>query len=112
MHEGTPSHLSTEVRNLLHATHRPSWIGSGGPVAWLPRSPDLNPLDFVFWDNMRSLVIVTAVAAVEDLSTQILIASADITEDRNCLNASDIPSFVGCDYAAATSNNSPCHCIF
>jgi hypothetical protein len=31
-------------------------IGTGGPVAWPIRTPDLNPLDFFLWGCMKSRV--------------------------------------------------------
>jgi hypothetical protein len=31
------------------------WIGRGGPIAWLPRSPDLNPLDFFFVGYVKNI---------------------------------------------------------
>jgi hypothetical protein len=35
-------------------SHR--WIGRRGPVKWEPRSPDLNPLDFAFWEFLKAQV--------------------------------------------------------
>lgn len=29
---------------------RTRWIGWGGSAAWPPRYPDLNPIDFFFWE--------------------------------------------------------------
>nr|CAH7713645.1 unnamed protein product [Callosobruchus chinensis] len=31
---------------VLVREYRNRWIGRGGPVAWLARSPDLTPLEF------------------------------------------------------------------
>jgi hypothetical protein len=28
-------------------------MGRNGPIPWLPRSPDLNPLDFYFWGTFN-----------------------------------------------------------
>jgi hypothetical protein len=46
MHDGAPAHFSRAVRDVLNNTYHDRWIGRGGPTAWPPRSPDLNPLDF------------------------------------------------------------------
>jgi hypothetical protein len=46
MHDGAPAHFSCAVRDVLSATYHDGWIGRRGPIAWPPRSPDLNPLDF------------------------------------------------------------------
>lgn len=32
------------------------WVGRGGPVHWLARSPDLSPLDCFLWGHMKPLV--------------------------------------------------------
>jgi hypothetical protein len=46
MHDGAPAHFSRAVRDVLSNTYHDRWIGRGGPTAWPPPSPDLNPLDF------------------------------------------------------------------
>jgi hypothetical protein len=38
--------VSYAVRNVLSNIYHNGRIGRGGPTAWSPRSPDLNPLDF------------------------------------------------------------------
>jgi hypothetical protein len=51
-HDGAPTHLIGEVRQLLFANYSGRWIGRGceDPVSWPPRSPDLNPLYcFLLW---------------------------------------------------------------
>ena len=47
MHDGTPAHFHLSVRRYLNRRYGERWIGRGGPVPWPPRSPDLNPLDFL-----------------------------------------------------------------
>ncbi|GBM95153.1 hypothetical protein AVEN_17586-1 [Araneus ventricosus] len=54
------------------------WIGRGGPVAWPPRSPDLNPLDFFFSGHMKSVVYETPVHSAEDLLARIVVAADKI----------------------------------
>ncbi|GFT29211.1 transposable element Tcb1 transposase [Trichonephila clavipes] len=48
------------------------------PVAWPSRSPDLIPLDFLFWGHLKSPVYETPVATVEDFAEWIVVASANI----------------------------------
>jgi hypothetical protein len=48
-HDGAPAHYSLRVRRFFTDSYPQRWIGRGGPVAWPPRSPDLNPLDFILW---------------------------------------------------------------
>jgi hypothetical protein len=44
------------VRDVFSNTYRDRWIDRGGSIAWLPRLPDLNPLDFYLWGHLKSLV--------------------------------------------------------
>jgi hypothetical protein len=43
--DGTPAHLSVQVRKFLNKNF-PGWIGRRGIVDWPPRSPDLTHCDF------------------------------------------------------------------
>jgi hypothetical protein len=45
-HDATPVHFCRSVRDVLNNTYLDRWICTGGPSAWPPRSPDLNPPDF------------------------------------------------------------------
>jgi hypothetical protein len=44
--DGTQLHFCHHVRNHLDREMAGRWIGRGGPITWLPRSPDLTPFDF------------------------------------------------------------------
>lgn len=44
--DGAPAHNYRLVTDWLNETFNDRWIGTGGPVLWPPRSPDLTPLDF------------------------------------------------------------------
>lgn len=46
--DGAPAHNYRLVTDWLNETFNDRWIGTGGPVLWPPRSPDLTPLDFFF----------------------------------------------------------------
>ncbi|XP_044265289.1 uncharacterized protein LOC123011749 [Tribolium madens] len=46
MQDGAPPHYARVVTNWLNNHFLEKWIGRQGPVAWPPRSPDLNPCDF------------------------------------------------------------------
>ncbi|KAJ4452038.1 hypothetical protein ANN_03553 [Periplaneta americana] len=54
------------------------WIGRGGPIAWPPRSPDLNPLDFYLWGHLKSLVYSSPMPDLESLRNRIVACSEDI----------------------------------
>ncbi|KAJ4448374.1 hypothetical protein ANN_10390 [Periplaneta americana] len=50
----------------------------GGPIAWPPRSPDLNPLDLYLWGHLKSLVYSSPVPDLESLRNLIVACSEDI----------------------------------
>ena len=51
--DGAPSHFTFPVCRWLHHHFPDRWIGRGGPVAWLDRSPNLKPLDFFLWACLK-----------------------------------------------------------
>jgi len=71
MHDGAPPHFSLAVREYLNQMYQERWIGRGGPVAWPPRSPDLNPLDFFIWGYLKSLVYAEPINNLEQLENRI-----------------------------------------
>lgn len=60
--DGAPPHWSLRVRRLLNDRYPDRWIGRDGPIAWPPRSPDLNPLDFFLWGFLKDLMYSHAIA--------------------------------------------------
>jgi hypothetical protein len=68
MHDGAPTHFSLVARGYLNRKLPGRWIGRGEPVAWPPRSPDLNPMDFYLWGHLlKSLVYSSPVDDAETL---------------------------------------------
>jgi hypothetical protein len=67
MHYGAPAHFRRGVRDVLNNTYLDRWIGSGGPTAWSPRSPDLNPPDIYPWGHLKTLVYAAPVYNEEAL---------------------------------------------
>lgn len=55
LHDGAPAHYGRGVTNFLNKQYPNRWIDYGGPFAWPPQSPDLNPLDFFMWGHMKTL---------------------------------------------------------
>jgi hypothetical protein len=55
VHDGAPAQFSL-ARWYLNRKFPGRKIGRGGPIAWPPRSSDLNPLDFYLWEYLKSLV--------------------------------------------------------
>jgi len=56
-----PPHFSRRMRNFFDNRFRVCWFGRGGPHAWSPRSPDLNPLDYCLWGWMKLLVVLVII---------------------------------------------------
>ena len=56
MQEGASAHMTVVIRHFLEVTYLQRQIGRGEPVTWSERSPDLNPLDFFFWEHMKFLM--------------------------------------------------------
>jgi hypothetical protein len=74
-------HFSRAVRDVLNNTYHDPWIGRGGPTAWPPRSPDLNPLDCYLWGHLNTPVYAAPVDNEEALHHRIVDACQTI---RNC----------------------------
>jgi hypothetical protein len=53
---GAPPHSLRLVRQRLNQTFGEQWTGCGGPVNWLARYRDLNPLNFCLWGHLKTLV--------------------------------------------------------
>ncbi|KAJ4447321.1 hypothetical protein ANN_09325 [Periplaneta americana] len=68
----------TYACNLGRILKESSLKGRGGPIAWPPRSPDLNPLDFYLWGHLKSLVYSSPVPDLESLRNRIVACSEDI----------------------------------
>jgi hypothetical protein len=72
MHDGAPAQFSRAVIDVLSNTYHDRWIGIGGPTAWSPPSPDLNPLDFYLWGHLKTLVYAAPVDNEEALRHSIV----------------------------------------
>ena len=66
---------------FLDATFPNRWIGRDGPTPWPPRSPDITPLDFFLWRNVKDKVFSTPVQDITNLKARITETFATITED-------------------------------
>ncbi|KMQ82561.1 transposable element tc3 transposase, partial [Lasius niger] len=81
MHDGAPAHFSRVARDHLNRNYGQRWIGRGGPVAWPPRSPDINPLDFYLWGHVKSIVYRNAPNNIADLRQRIIHGFEEIRRD-------------------------------
>jgi hypothetical protein len=70
MHDGAPAHLSRAVLDVLNNIFHDRWIGRGGPTMCPPRLPDLNPLEFYPWVQLRTPVYAAPVDSGKTLHHQ------------------------------------------
>lgn len=54
--DGAPAHRCVAVRNRLQQLFPHRVVGLGHGVEWPPRSPDLTPLDFWLWGDVKASV--------------------------------------------------------
>lgn len=85
-HDGAPPHYSRLVRDYLNTRYGDMWIGRGGPVPWPARSPDLTPLDFYLWGEVKRLVYVEEAQSYDDLRNKIVSAFDVIKSQTETLN--------------------------
>jgi len=71
MHDGALAHFNHVARDYLNQNYGKKWIGRGGPVAWPPRSLDMNPLDYL-WGHVKSIVYKNAPNNIADLRQRII----------------------------------------
>jgi hypothetical protein len=67
----TPPYFCHHVRNHLDREMAGRWIGRGGPIAWIPRSPDLTPLNFFLCDYVKNIVYQVKINDLQHLKALI-----------------------------------------
>ena len=82
-HDGAPAHFSLDVREYLNNVFSNRRIGRGGPVQWPPRSPDLTPMDFFIWGEVKCLVYETPIDTPEELVARVAEAATIIRERQS-----------------------------
>lgn len=72
MHDGAPAHYTNVVRQCL-TDNFSCWIGrgEGSYLAWPPRSPDLNMLDFYLWGELQHRVNQIENLSVEEVQEKL-----------------------------------------
>ena len=82
-HEGAPAHFALDFREYLNNVFPNRWIGRSRPVQWPPRSPNLTPMDFFIWGEMKCLVCDTPIDTPEELVARVAEAAAIIRERQS-----------------------------
>ncbi|GBM18465.1 hypothetical protein AVEN_66824-1 [Araneus ventricosus] len=67
--DGSPPHWSLEVRKVLDENFPSRWIGSGGPIPWPPRFPDITSLDFL-WGYVKNIVYQSPIRDIDELKSR------------------------------------------
>ena len=70
-HGGALAHFALDVREYLNNVFPNRWIGRSGPVQWPLSSPDLTPMDFFIWGEMKCLVYETSIDTPEELVARV-----------------------------------------
>lgn len=84
-HDGAPPHYGHQVREYLAQVFGSRCIGRGCPIAWPPRSPDLTPLDYYLWGDVKRLVYSEEVTSVGQLKEKVVSAFSTIKDNLHVL---------------------------
>ncbi|KAJ8946092.1 hypothetical protein NQ318_010389 [Aromia moschata] len=73
MQNGAAQHYELIVRQWLEENYPERWFGwfVEAPQFWPPRSPDLNPLDFYLWRELKQSVYSRQVLNIDDLHERV-----------------------------------------
>ncbi|KAJ4449872.1 hypothetical protein ANN_01278 [Periplaneta americana] len=74
------------ARRLYQVRYSERWIGRGSPIPWPPRSPDLNPIYFYLWGNLKSFVYWSPVPDMESLRNRIVAGCEEIRNTPGILD--------------------------
>jgi len=81
-HDGAPPHSPHNVRDWLDEHFPERWVGTNGPIAWPPRSPDLTPLDFFLWGHVKELVYATPILDEFELQRRVTAVLGNLNPDH------------------------------
>jgi hypothetical protein len=56
MQDGAPPHFNLLMRGALNEKFPNAWIGRSEPIPWPLRSPDLTPMDILFYEDTSRTV--------------------------------------------------------
>jgi hypothetical protein len=78
--DGAPTLLVHIVRECSNMNFPGQWIRRG-PITWPSRSPDLTPLDFLFWGYVKAVVYNQRVDMLDEHKAWTAAAIANVTKD-------------------------------
>jgi hypothetical protein len=79
--DGAPPHWALTVRDWLNRHFDERWIGRDGPIRWPPRSPDLTPLDYWLWGDLKRRVYAAKCETIDQLKQRITDQVNEITAE-------------------------------
>jgi hypothetical protein len=80
--DGAPPHYFEAAHEYLNTRFSGRWIGRAAPIAWPPRSPDLTPPNFFFWEFIKDRVYVPPLPEnIAALLTRITAPVAEVTPE-------------------------------
>ena len=80
--DGAPAHCTAEVSAEIQRIFEDRWFRRLGPWNWPARSPDLTPLDFYLWGNLKDIVYKTPVYSREELEDRVHRAFQNLNGDE------------------------------
>ncbi len=89
--DGAPPHWSRVVREWLDTVFPSRWIGRSGPISWPARSPDLTPLDYWLWGDLKRRVYATHPHSLDELRQRISDEVALISPETRMKALLDFP---------------------
>ena len=78
-HDGAPPHYALCSRQVINEIFDEKWIELGRPVAWPPRSPDLNIIILLFIYFVKERVMAVACTMPDDMKERIPRSCTEIT---------------------------------
>ncbi|GBL75352.1 hypothetical protein AVEN_194555-1 [Araneus ventricosus] len=78
-HESAPANKTSSVKQYLVEEFGEQIIGYSGFQEWLPRSPDLTPMNFFLWGYLKQQVYATPPPTLQDHQRRITEACANVT---------------------------------
>lgn len=79
LQDGAPPHNCRIVTDYFNIQFSQKLISTKGPIESPPRSPNLTPLDFFLWGNLKREIHSTQPTPIEELKNRIVNACQKVT---------------------------------
>ena len=68
---GVPPHYGESVTQYLNIKFPNKWVGSGGPISWPLRYPDLSHSDYFVWNYLKEIMYQNCPNILEEFRSNI-----------------------------------------